>query len=191
MLKKLRPVVIVLVLLTIITGIVYPMLVTVISQVTMSDKAIASLLIKDGKPAGYELIGLSFPDPRYFWGRPTATGPMANNASASSGSNLEPPSPALMDVMRSRVLALRAADPGNTQELPVDLVTVSGSGPDPHISLTAAEYQLARVARMRNLSADVVHKLVLKHTEGRQLGMLVEPRVNVLELNLAMDAVFL
>lgn len=190
MIKELRPAISIFVLLTVITGIAYPMLVTGISQATMPGKANGSLIIKEGKPVGSSLIGQSFSDPKYFWGRPSATGPMANNASASSGSNLGPTNPALTDAVKGRVQALRDADPGNLQAVPVDLVTASGSGLDPHISPAAAEYQLARVARVRNLSADVVHKLVAEHTEGRQLGILGEPRVNVLELNLALDAVY-
>ena len=188
MLKQLRPAIVSFLLLSLLTGIAYPLLVTGISQVTMSGKANGSLIVKDGKPVGSELIGQSFSDPKYFWGRPSATGPMPNNASASSGSNLGPTNPALMDAVKARVQALRDADPGNLQPVPVDLVTASGSGLDPHISPAAAEYQLARVARVRNLSPDAVRKLVAEHTEGRQFGILGEPRVNVLELNLALDA---
>jgi K+-transporting ATPase ATPase C chain len=188
MLKEIRPAVVSFLLLTLLTGIAYPLLVTGISQVTMSDKANGSLIVKDGKPVGSSLIGQSFSDPKYFWGRPSATGPMPNNASASSGSNQGPTNPALMDAVKGRVQALRDADPGNAQPVPVDLVTASASGLDPHISPAAAEYQLARVARLRSLSADAVRKLVAEHTEGRQFGILGEPRVNVLELNLALDA---
>jgi K+-transporting ATPase ATPase C chain len=188
MFKQLRPAVISFLLLTLLTGIAYPLLVTGISQATLSDKANGSLIVKDGKTVGSELIGQSFSDPKYFWGRPSATGPVPNNAAASSGSNLGPTNPALMDAVKSRVQALRDADPGNTQAVPVDLVTASASGLDPHISPAAAEYQLARVARVRNLNPDAVHKLVAEHTEGRQFGILGEPRVNVLKLNLALDA---
>jgi K+-transporting ATPase ATPase C chain len=188
MLKEIRPAVVSFLLLTLLTGIAYPMLVTGISQVTMPDKANGSLIMKDGKPVGSILIGQSFSEPKYFWSRPSATGPMPNNASASSGSNLGPTNPALMDAVKGRVQALRDADPGNTQPVPVDLVTTSASGLDPHISPAAAEYQLARVARLRSLSADAVRKLVAEHTEGRQFGIFGEPRVNVLELNLALDA---
>ena len=188
MFKELRPAIVSFLLLTLLTGIAYPLLVTGISQATMSDKANGSLIVKDGKPVGSSLIGQSFSDPKYFWGRPSATGPMPNNASASSGSNLGPTNPALMDAVKGRVKALRDADPGNTRPVPVDLVTASGSGLDPHISPAAAEYQLARVARVRNLSPDAVQKLVAEHTEERQFGLLGEPRVNVLELNLALDA---
>jgi K+-transporting ATPase ATPase C chain len=187
MFKELRPAVVSFLLLTLLTGIAYPLLVTSISQATMADKANGSLIVKDGKSVGSSLIGQSFSDPKYFWGRPSATGPVANNASASSGSNLGPTNPALMDAVKTRVQALRDADPGNQQAVPVDLVTASASGLDPHISPAAAEYQLARVARVRNLSVDAVRKLVAEHTEGRQFGILGEPRVNVLELNLALD----
>jgi K+-transporting ATPase ATPase C chain len=176
-------------LLTLLTGIVYPLLVTGISQLTMPGKANGSMIMKDGKPVGSSLIGQSFSDPKYFWSRPSATGPMPNNASSSGGSNLGPTNPALMDAIKGRVQALRDADPGNTQPVPVDLVTASASGLDPHISPAAAEYQLARVARVRNLKPDAVRKLVAEHSEGRQFGILGEPRVNVLELNLALDAV--
>lgn len=187
MLKEIRPAVVSFLLLTLLTGIAYPLLVTGISQVTMPNQANGSLIVKDGKPVGSSLIGQSFSDPKYFWGRPSATGPMPNNASASSGSNLGPTNPALMDAVKGRVQALRDADPGNLQPVPVDLVTASASGLDPHISPAAAEYQLARVARVRNLTPDAVHKLVAEHTAGRQFGILGEPRVNVLELNLALD----
>jgi K+-transporting ATPase ATPase C chain len=188
MLKELRPAVVSFLLLTLLTGIAYPLLVTGISQGLMPGQANGSLIVKDGKPTGSELIGQSFSDPKYFWSRPSATGPMPNNATASSGSNLGPTNPALMDGIKARVQALRDADPGNQKPVPVDLVTASASGLDPHISPAAVEYQLARVARVRNISPDVLHKLVAEHTEGRQFGFLGEPRVNVLKLNLALDA---
>ena len=187
MLKELRPAIISFLLLTLLTGIAYPLLVTGISQVTMPGKANGSLIMQDGKPVGSSLIGQSFSDPKYFWGRPSATGPMPNNASASGGSNLGPTNPALMDTVKAREQALRDADPGNKLLVPVDLVTASGSGLDPHISPAAAEYQLARVARVRNLNSDTVRRLVAEHTEARQFGILGEPRINVLELNLALD----
>jgi K+-transporting ATPase ATPase C chain len=187
MLKELRPAVISFLLLTLLTGFAYPLLVTGISQLIMPGKANGSLIVREGKPVGSSLIGQSFSDPKYFWGRPSATGPMPNNASASSGSNLGPTNPALMDAVKARVQALRDADPGNLQPVPVDLVTASASGLDPHISPAAVEYQLVRVARVRKLSSDAVRKLVDEHTEGRQFGILGEPRVNVLELNLALD----
>ena len=188
MLKELRPALTSFVLLTLLTGIAYPMLVTGISQLTMPAQADGSLIMRDGKPVGSSLIGQSFTEPKYFWSRPSATGPMPYNASSSGGSNLGPTNPALLDAVKVRVQALRDADPGNTQPVPVDLVTASASGLDPHISPAAAEYQLARVARVRNLDPDALRKLVAEHTEGRQFGILGEPRVNVLELNLALDA---
>ena len=188
MFKEFRPAVMSFVLLTLLTGIAYPLLVTGVSQLTMPAKANGSLIVKNGKPAGSSLIGQSFSDPKYFWSRPSATGPMPNNASASGGSNLGPTNPALMDAVKARVQALRHADPGNAQPVPVDLVTASASGLDPHISPAAAEYQLARVARLRNLAPDALRKLVAEHTEDRQFGILGEPRVNVLELNLSLDA---
>jgi len=189
MLKEIRPAVVSFLLLTLLTGIAYPLMVTGVSQVVMPDKANGSMIMKDGKPVGSSLIGQSFSDPKYFWGRPSATSPMPNNPTSSGGSNLGPTNPALMDAVKGRVQALRDADPGNQQPVPVDLVTASASGLDPHISPAAANYQLARVARVRKLSPDVVGKLVAEHTEGRQFGILGEPRVNVLELNLALDAV--
>jgi potassium-transporting ATPase KdpC subunit len=188
MLKEIRPAVTSFLLLTLLTGLAYPLLVTGISQAVMANKANGSLIIKDGKPVGSSLIGQSFPDPKYFWSRPSATGATPYNAAASSGSNQGPTNPALLDAVKARVQALRDADPGNQQPVPVDLVTASASGLDPHISPAAAEYQLARVARVRNLDPDTLRKLVAEHTEGRQFGILGEPRVNVLELNLALDA---
>jgi K+-transporting ATPase ATPase C chain len=188
MLKELRPALTSFVLLTLLTGIAYPMLVTGILQLTMPAQADGSLIMRDGKPVGSSLIGQSFTGPKYFWSRPSATGPMPYNASSSGGSNLGPTNPALLDAVKARVQALRDADPGNAQPVPVDLVTASASGLDPHISPAAAEYQLARVARVRKLDLDTLRKLVSEHTEGRQFGILGEPRVNVLELNLALDA---
>ena len=188
MLKEIRPAVVSFLLLTLLTGIAYPLLVTGISKVVMADKANGSMIMKDGKPVGSSLIGQSFSDPKYFWSRPSATGPMPNNPTASSGSNLGPTNPALMDAVKGRIQALRDADPGNKEPVPVDLVTASASGLDPHISPAAAEYQLGRVARVRNINPDALRKLVAEHTEGRQFGILGEPRVNVLELNLALDA---
>ncbi|MGC2458848.1 MAG: potassium-transporting ATPase subunit KdpC [Gallionellaceae bacterium] len=188
MLKDVRPAVVSFLLLTLLAGIAYPLVVTGIAQGLMPKQANGSLIMQDGKPVGSSLIGQSFSDPRYFWSRPSATSPTPNNPTASSGSNLGPTNPALMDAVKGRVEALRAADPGNQQPVPVDLVTASGSGLDPHISPAAAEYQLARVARVRNLNPDTLRKLVAEHTEGRQFGILGEPRVNVLELNLALDA---
>jgi potassium-transporting ATPase KdpC subunit len=188
MFKELRPAVVSFLLLTLLTGIAYPLLVTGISQVTMPKQANGSLIVEEGKPVGSSLIGQSFFSPKYFWGRLSATGPVPYNAGASGGSNLGPTNPALLDAVKARVQALRDADPGNQHPVPVDLVTASGSGLDPHISPAAAEYQLARVARVRNLDPDAVRKLIAEHTEGRQFDILGEPRVNVLELNLALDA---
>jgi len=189
MLKELRPAVVSFLVLTLVTGVAYPLVVTGIAQGFMPEQANGSLIVKDGKPIGSELIGQSFSDPKYFWGRPSATSPMPNNAAASSGSNLGPTNPALMDAVKARMQALRDADPGNTAPVPVDLVTASASGLDPHISPVAAEYQIQRIARVRNQHVGAIHELVVKNTEGRQFGILGEPRVNVLKLNLALDAV--
>lgn len=187
MLKELRPAVVSFLVLTLITGIAYPLVVTGISQAVFPLQANGSVMVKDGKAVGSELIGQPFSDPKYFWGRPSATGPNPNNATASSGSNQGPTNPALMDAVKGRVQALKDADPGNTAPVPVDLVTASASGLDPHISPAAAEYQVQRIARARGLRTEVVKDLVAKHTEGRQFGFLGEPRVNVLKLNLALD----
>ncbi|MGH7419482.1 MAG: potassium-transporting ATPase subunit KdpC [Candidatus Rokuibacteriota bacterium] len=151
-------------------------------------RASGSLIVKDGKVVGSALIGQPFDDPKYFWGRPSATSPFPYNAAASSGSNLSPTNPALISAVQGRVDALRAADPTNKAAVPVDLVTASGSGLDPHISPAAALYQVSRVARARHLASDAVRQLVQRHIEGRFLGVLGEPRVNVLALNLALDA---
>jgi K+-transporting ATPase ATPase C chain len=187
MLKELTPALRLLVLLTALTGIAYPLLVTGIAQAVFPHQANGSLIERDGKVVGSELIGQPFTDPRYFWGRPSATGPVPYNAGASSGSNLGPLNPALEDAVKARIATLKAADPGNAAPIPVDLVTTSASGLDPHISLAAVEYQVGRVARLRNLSPDTLRALVAKHSEGRQFGGLGEPRVNVLTLNLALD----
>jgi len=183
----LRPALILLALLTVLTGVIYPAVVTVIAQVIFPHQANGGLIVKDGKVVGSTLIGQPFDDPRYFWGRPSATSPFPYNASSSSGSNLSPTNPALVKSVQERVAALRAADPGNPAPVPVDLVTASGSGLDPHISPAAALYQVNRVAKARKLEPAVVRDLVERHTEGRQLGVLGEPRVNVLALNLALD----
>jgi potassium-transporting ATPase KdpC subunit len=185
----LRPALILLVALTVVTGVIYPVVVTVIAQVVFPHQANGSLIVKDGKVVGSTLIGQPFDDPKYFWGRPSATSPFPYNAASSSGSNLSPTNPALVKSVQERVDALRAADPGNTAPVPVDLVTASGSGLDPHISPAAALYQVNRVAKARKLDPGVVRDLVERHTEGRQLGFLGEPRVNVLALNLALDRV--
>ncbi len=188
MLAHCRTAIVLLVLLSAITGIAYPALVTAIAQVVFPYQANGSLVMKDGKPVGSALIGQPFDDPKYFWSRPSATSPFPYNAGASSGSNLGPINPALADAVKGRVEALRAADPGNTAPVPVDLVTASGSGLDPHISPAAALYQVRRVAKARSLDEGAVRDLVVQHVESRQLGILGEPRVNVLALNLALDA---
>lgn len=182
-----RPALTLFVLLSAITGLIYPLLVTGISQAVFPAQAAGSLIERDGKLVGSRLIGQHFTDPKYFWGRPSATGPYPNNAAASSGSNLGPLNPALKAAVESRVKALREADPGNTVPVPVDLVTASASGLDPHISPAAADYQAGRVARVRRLSPEAVRALVAQHTEDRQWSLFGEPRVNVLELNLALD----
>jgi potassium-transporting ATPase KdpC subunit len=173
--------------LTVITGVIYPVAVTVIAQAIFPWQAGGSLIVKDGQVAGSALIGQPFDDPKYFWGRPSATTPFQYNAASSSGSNLSPTNPDLVKAVQGRVDALRAADPGNTAPVPVDLVTASGSGLDPHISPAAALYQVSRVARARKLDPRAVRRLVDQHTEGRFLGLLGERRVNVLALNLALD----
>ena len=187
MAAHLRPALTSLVLFTLITGVVYPLVVTGLAQAILPFQANGSLIVKEGKVVGSALIGQPFDEPKYFWGRPSATSPFGYNAAASSGSNLSPTNPDLIKAVQGRVEALRAADPGNTAPVPVDLVTASGSGLDPHISPAAALYQVSRVARERKLSPDIVRALVERHTEGRFLGLLGEARVNVLALNLALD----
>lgn len=184
----LRPAVSLFVLLTAITGVAYPLAVTGLAKVTFPDAAAGSLIVKDGKPIGSRLIGQNFSDPKYFWGRPSATSPQPYNASASGGSNQGPLNPALVDAVKGRIEALKAVDPDNRLPVPADLVSASGSGIDPHISPEAAAYQVGRVARQRHLAETELTALVGKYTEGRQWGIFGEPRVNVLELNLALDA---
>jgi len=187
MFAQVRAALVSLIALTIVTGIIYPLIVTGLAQTIFPSRANGSLIVMDGKVTGSALIGQPFDDPKYFWGRPSATTPFPYNAGASSGSNLSPTNPDLVKAVQGRVDALRAADPGNTAPVPVDLVTASASGLDPHVSPAAALYQGARVARARTLDPQAVRQLVEQHTEGRFLGLLGEPRVNVLELNLALD----
>jgi K+-transporting ATPase ATPase C chain len=170
-----------------ITGIVYPGLVTGIAQIAMRDQANGSLIVRDGKPLGSTLIGQPFSDPKYFWSRPSATSPQPYNGMSSGGSNLGPTNPALTDAIMERIAALKKADPANTLPVPQDLVTASASGLDPQISPAAAEYQVRRVARLRNLDETKVRALVAAFTEPRQFGVLGESRVNVVQLNLALD----
>jgi K+-transporting ATPase ATPase C chain len=171
-----------------LTGVIYPLAMTALAQVLFPYRANGSMIVRDGRLVGSELIGQPFSSPGYFWGRLSATAP-AYNAAVSSGSNLGPTNPVLIDAASERIEALRSADPGNTLPIPVDLVTASGSGLDPHISPAAARYQVSRVARARGLDSAAVEGLVDRYTEGRQLGILGEPRVNVLLLNLGLDSV--
>jgi K+-transporting ATPase ATPase C chain len=185
---QMRPALIMLAILTVITGLVYPLTVTGLAHLLFPNQANGSLIVQDGKVLGSKLIGQYCDKPEYFWSRPSATAPFPYNAAASGGSNLGPTNPALIEAVRARVAALRAADPGNDSPVPVDLVTASGSGLDPHISPAAALYQVKRVARARGLDETGVKALVVRHIEGRQFGFLGEPRVNVLELNLALNS---
>lgn len=188
MLKQLIISIRALVVLSVLTGVFYPLAITAIAQIAFAHNANGSLLKDDaGTVQGSELIGQPFSDPKYFWSRPSATSP-AYNAGASSGSNLGPLHPDLEKAVADRIAALKQADPENTAPVPIDLVTASSSGLDPHVSPAAAQYQAARVARVRGIAIDEVDRLVADHTEGRQLGFLGEPRVNVLKLNLALDA---
>jgi K+-transporting ATPase ATPase C chain len=184
--EQLRPAITLLALLTIITGVIYPLTVTGLAQALFPHQANGSLIVMDGKTYGSELIGQQFDDPKYFWGRPSAAG---YNAAASSGSNLGPMNPSLKEVVQARIDALHAADSNNSLPIPVDLVTASASGLDPHISVASASYQVFRIATARGLSEAEVSSLVEEYTEGRQFGVFGEPRVNVLLLNLALDGI--
>lgn len=188
MLSHLRTATMMLLLLTALTGFIYPFAVTGIAQLIFPGQANGSLIMKDGKPVGSALIGQPFDDPKYFWGRPSATGPFPYNAGASSGSNLGPTHPDLLKAVAHRADALRKADPSQQAPVPVDLVTASGSGLDPHITPAGAFFQIPRVAKMRGISEERLRRVVAEHTQGRSLGILGEPRVNVLQLNLALDA---
>jgi potassium-transporting ATPase KdpC subunit len=185
--KIIRPALMVFVMLTVVTGLLYPLLITGLAQAFFPYQANGSLVVKDGKAIGSRLIGQNFSDPKYFWGRPSATGPMPYNAANSAGSNLGPTNPAQLDAVRGRIAALKAAGPVPAGPIPVDLVTASGSGLDPDISPAAADYQVLRIAAVRKLSIGQVRALVEHHIAGRQWGILGEPRVNVLRLNLALD----
>ena len=188
MLKELKPALLMLLVLTILAGAAYPALVTGIAQLLFKPEANGSLFEKEGKVVGSKLIGQPFSDPKYFWSRPSATAPMSYNAGSSGGSNQGPLNPALEEAVKGRIEALKTVDPAQTAPIPVDLVTASASGLDPHISPAAAIWQASRVARLRGLPVDQVQKLVDAHTEGRQFSFFGEPRVNVLLLNLALDA---
>ncbi|MBI1826098.1 MAG: potassium-transporting ATPase subunit KdpC [Planctomycetes bacterium] len=189
MLKQLRISIVMFLTLTVLMGIAYPLVITGIAQVVFPSAANGSLIVRDGKTSGSELIGQLFDDPRYFWGRPSATTPYPYNAASSTGSNLAVSNPAQIDAVAQRVKKLHEADSTNTAPVPIDLVTASGSGLDPHISVAAAKYQVPRVAKLRNMTVESVSKLVDDATEKRQLGILGEPRVNVLLLNLSLEEV--
>ena len=185
--NTLRPALVLFFILTLITGVAYPLLVTGVAQTLFPAQASGSMILRDGKTVGSELIGQNFTDPKHFWGRPSATSPMPYNAMASSGSNQGPSNPALLEAVKSRVEALRAVDPGNTKSVPVDLITASASGLDPHISPAAATYQASRVAKARGLAVEKVQALVDVQIETPLFGILGEPSINVLKLNLALD----
>ncbi len=187
MMRQIKYAALFLLILTALTGVVYPLVVTGFAQAFFRTKADGSIMLEGGRQIGSELVGQPFSDPKYFWGRLSATGPFSYNAAASSGSNLAPSNPSLRDAAQARIDALKAVDPGNASPIPVDLVTSSASGLDPDISIAAARYQTPRVARNRGLSVEQVNSLVDRFTEGRQFGILGEPRVNVLKLNLALD----
>ncbi|WP_426164974.1 potassium-transporting ATPase subunit KdpC [Pseudoduganella sp. R-34] len=187
MISTIRPALVLFGALTLACGVIYPLAVTGVASAAFPAQAGGSILEVDGKPVGSKLIGQQFTSAKYFWGRPSATGPMPYNANGSGGSNQGPLNPAFTDAVRSRIEALKAADPGNTAPIPVDLVTASGSGLDPEISVAAAEYQLRRVADERRIAPDKVRALIAEHASGKVMGVFGEPRVNVLALNLALD----
>ena len=184
---QIKQAILIFIALSIITGIIYPLFITGIAQVFFRNQANGSLIYQNGKPVGSALIGQAFNDPRYFWGRISATSPVSFNAASSSGSNLGPTNPALVEAVKARIKALKSSD-SNSNLIPVDLVTSSASGLDPHISLAAAYYQAPRIARLRGLPEDTIKVLIAKHASGRLFGLIGEPVVNVLELNLALDA---
>ncbi|MFZ2403823.1 MAG: potassium-transporting ATPase subunit KdpC [Methylobacter sp.] len=187
MTNHIKPAILMLLFFTVLTGVAYPLAVTFIAQIVFPSQANGSLLGSNEQPLGSELIGQAFTRPEYFWGRPSATSPAPYNGGASSGSNQGSINPALIDAVQARIKALRDADPSHSEAVPVDLVTASASGLDPHISLAAASYQISRIANARHMSADSVRELVDRYTEARQWGILGEPRVNALKLNLALD----
>jgi K+-transporting ATPase ATPase C chain len=189
MLLQIRQAFLLLVVLSLLTGIIYPLVITAIAQVVFPQQANGRLIYRDGKPVGSSLIGQPFTDPKYFWSRPSATSPTPYNAESSGGSNLGPTNPDFTKAVAERIAAFRKADPGNDAPIPIALVTSSASGLDPHISPAAAEYQVGRVAKARGMDENAVRRLAAKHTEGRTLGLLGEPRVNVVELNLDLDGI--
>jgi K+-transporting ATPase KdpC subunit len=185
--RQLKIIILFLVVITVITGVIYPLVITGIAQAAFNHQANGSLMVDNGKTVGSELIGQPFSDPKYFWGRLSATSAFPYDASSSTGSNYGPSNPALKQAVQARLDALKEVDPENNQPVPVDLVTYSASGLDPDISVAAAQYQISRVARYRGLNEEVVSSLVSQYTEGRQFGIFGEPRVNVLKLNLALN----
>jgi potassium-transporting ATPase KdpC subunit len=187
--SQLRPAIVSFAIFTLVTGVLYPLLITGIAQVIFPHQANGSLIVQQGQVIGSELIGQSFNDPRYFWGRPSATSPFPYNAAASAGSNLGPTNPSMIEQVNARIAALKASDPLSITPIPIDLITASGSGLDPNISIAAALYQVPRVSNARGLSEEMVKSLIDQYTEERQFIILGEPRVNVLELNLALDEI--
>lgn len=189
MLTQLRPAIVILLIMTLLTGVAYPLLITGVGQLVFPDQANGSLITRDGTILGSSLIGQPSEDARYFWGRPSATTPFPGNGVSSAGSNLGPTNSDLVKAVKERIAALKKSHPEQSGPIPVDLATASASGLDPHISPAAAEYQVKRIAKVRILTVERVRSLVAEHTEGRTLGLLGEPRVNVLQLNLALDAI--